>query len=109
MMLSLMENIEERKVRFVYYSKYSELGSDFYTATDNWGTPAEFNEANVALRTTVKEEALPKSVDTFIDLVLTQQLSKFRDILGKLICCQSLKCLRKDTQYRESISRSICS
>jgi low affinity Fe/Cu permease len=64
MMLSLMENIEERKVRFVYYSKYSELGSDFYTATDNWGTPAEFNEANVALRTTVKEEALPKSVDT---------------------------------------------
>jgi hypothetical protein len=37
----------------------------FYTATDNWGTPAEFNEANVALRTTVKEEALPKSVDTF--------------------------------------------
>jgi hypothetical protein len=24
--------------RFVYYSKYSELGSDFYTATDNWGT-----------------------------------------------------------------------
>jgi hypothetical protein len=38
MMLSLMENIEERKVRFVYYSKYSELGSDFYTATDNWGT-----------------------------------------------------------------------
>jgi hypothetical protein len=37
----------------------------FYTATDNWGTPAEFKEANVALRTTVKEEALPKSVDTF--------------------------------------------
>jgi len=37
----------------------------FYTATDNWGNPAEFKEANVALRTTVKEEALPKSVDTF--------------------------------------------
>ncbi|MBU0942244.1 MAG: DUF2911 domain-containing protein [Bacteroidetes bacterium] len=37
----------------------------FYTATDNWGNPAEFKEANVALRTTVKEEALQKAVDTF--------------------------------------------
>lgn len=37
----------------------------FYTATDNWGNPADFKEANVALRTTVKEEALPKAVDTF--------------------------------------------
>jgi hypothetical protein len=34
------------------------------------GNLAEFNEANVALRTTVKEEALPKSVDTLpLDLV----------------------------------------
>jgi hypothetical protein len=64
MMLSLMENIEERKVRFVYYSKYSELGSDLYS-NRQLGNLAEFNEANVALRTTVKEEALPKSVDTF--------------------------------------------
>jgi hypothetical protein len=37
----------------------------FYASTDNWGTPQEFNEANVALRTTVKEEALPKAVETF--------------------------------------------
>ena len=37
----------------------------FYNTTDNWGNPAEFKEANVALKTTVKEEALPKSVDTF--------------------------------------------
>ena len=37
----------------------------FYTATDYWGNPAEFKEANVALRTTVKEEALQKAVDTF--------------------------------------------
>jgi hypothetical protein len=37
----------------------------FYATTDNWGTPQEFNEANVALRTTVKEEALPKAVETF--------------------------------------------
>ncbi|MDG2432304.1 DUF2911 domain-containing protein [Flavobacterium sp.] len=37
----------------------------FYTTTDNWGNPAEFKEANIALKTTVKEEALPKAVDTF--------------------------------------------
>ncbi|WP_016990044.1 DUF2911 domain-containing protein [Flavobacterium sp. ACAM 123] len=37
----------------------------FYTATDNWGTPKEFNEANVALRTVVKEEATPRAIETF--------------------------------------------
>lgn len=36
----------------------------FYTKTDNWGLPQDFNEANVALRTTVKEEALPKMVES---------------------------------------------
>lgn len=37
----------------------------FYTTTDNWGVPEEFKETNVALRTTVKEEALPKAVESF--------------------------------------------
>lgn len=37
----------------------------FYTTTDNWGTPKEFDEAKVALKTTVKEEALAKPVETF--------------------------------------------
>jgi hypothetical protein len=37
----------------------------FYSTTDNWGTPQEFKESNVALRTTVKEEAMPKATDTF--------------------------------------------
>jgi hypothetical protein len=37
----------------------------FYTTTDNWGLPEEFKETNVALRTTVKEEALPKAVESF--------------------------------------------
>lgn len=37
----------------------------FYSTTDNWGLPEEFKEANVALRTTVKEEALPKAVESF--------------------------------------------
>lgn len=37
----------------------------FYKPTDNWGLPEEYKEENVALKTTVKEEALPKAVETF--------------------------------------------
>jgi hypothetical protein len=37
----------------------------FYSTTNNWGNPEVWNEANVALRTTVKEEALQKPVETF--------------------------------------------
>ncbi|HJS01501.1 MAG TPA: DUF2911 domain-containing protein [Flavobacterium sp.] len=37
----------------------------FYTATDNWGTPKDFDDAKVALKVAVKEEALPRPVETF--------------------------------------------
>lgn len=37
----------------------------FYKTTDNWGTPEEFNEGNVVLKTTVKETTLPTSAETF--------------------------------------------
>ncbi|TRX32228.1 DUF2911 domain-containing protein [Flavobacterium sp. ZT3R18] len=37
----------------------------FYSTTNNWGTPETWNEANVVLRTTVKEEALTKPVESF--------------------------------------------
>lgn len=37
----------------------------FYSATDNWGLPENWNEANIALKTTVKENALPTPVETF--------------------------------------------
>ena len=37
----------------------------FYSTTDNWGNPAEWNEANVALRATVKTETLARNVETF--------------------------------------------
>jgi hypothetical protein len=37
----------------------------FYSTTDNWGNPEVWNEANVVLRTTVKEESLPKAVESF--------------------------------------------
>ena len=37
----------------------------FYKATDNWGTPAKYDEANVALKTTVKESTSPTMAETF--------------------------------------------
>jgi tetratricopeptide (TPR) repeat protein len=37
----------------------------FYSTTNNWGNPEAWNEANVVLRTTVKEEALQKPVESF--------------------------------------------
>lgn len=37
----------------------------FYSTTNNWGNPEVWNEANVALRTTVKEESLVKPVESF--------------------------------------------
>ena len=36
----------------------------FYKTTDNWGLPAEWNEANVALKTTVKPESLCRNVES---------------------------------------------
>jgi hypothetical protein len=37
----------------------------FYSTTNNWGNPEVWNEANVVLRTTVKEEATAKSIESF--------------------------------------------
>jgi hypothetical protein len=37
----------------------------FYKATDNWGNPEVWNEADVVLRATVKEESLTKSAESF--------------------------------------------
>src|SRR5690606_38851819 len=37
----------------------------FYAVTDNWGLPENWNDANVALKTTVKEDALPTPVESF--------------------------------------------
>ncbi|MEL1242125.1 DUF2911 domain-containing protein [Flavobacterium flavipallidum] len=37
----------------------------FYTATDNWGNPKEYDEEKVALKATVNDEALTKPVETF--------------------------------------------
>lgn len=37
----------------------------FYLSTDNWGLPENWSESYVALKTTVKEDALPTPVETF--------------------------------------------
>lgn len=37
----------------------------FYTATDNWGTPENWDETKVALKTTVKPELLNRNVESF--------------------------------------------
>ncbi|KAB1158144.1 DUF2911 domain-containing protein [Flavobacterium luteum] len=37
----------------------------FYSETDNWGTPDEFSESKVALRTTAKSEMLNRPVESF--------------------------------------------
>lgn len=37
----------------------------FYTDTQNWGNPENWDESKVALKTTVKPEALNRSVETF--------------------------------------------
>ena len=37
----------------------------FYTDTDNWGVPENWDEAKVALKTTVKAESLCRPVETF--------------------------------------------
>ncbi|MCX6185243.1 MAG: DUF2911 domain-containing protein [Flavobacterium sp.] len=41
----------------------------FYKDNDNWGTPAELDEAKVALRSTVKPEITAKSIEAFTILV----------------------------------------
>lgn len=37
----------------------------FYSKTDNWGTPEQWNDADVALKTTVKTEMLNRPVETW--------------------------------------------
>nr|WP_314835214.1 DUF2911 domain-containing protein [uncultured Flavobacterium sp.] len=62
--------IEGKTLKKGKYALYTipKIGSweiIFYNTTNNWGTPEDFTEANVALRTTVKEEALSKAVESF--------------------------------------------
>lgn len=37
----------------------------FYATTNNWGNPETWDESNIVLKTTVKEESVPKAVESF--------------------------------------------
>jgi hypothetical protein len=56
-----------KKGKYALYTVPNSQNWDviFYATTNNWGTPQEFNEENVVLRTTVKEESLSKPAETF--------------------------------------------
>lgn len=52
------------------YALYTNPRADnweiyFYTATDNWGNPENWDESKVALKTSVKSEHIDKFVETF--------------------------------------------
>ncbi|QLE02322.1 DUF2911 domain-containing protein [Galbibacter sp. BG1] len=52
------------------YALFTKPGKDnwevmFYTDTNNWGTPQEWDESKVALKTTAKTFKLPFEVETF--------------------------------------------
>ncbi|WP_417941327.1 DUF2911 domain-containing protein [Flavobacterium sp. RS13.1] len=56
-----------RKGKYAIYTipKIESWEIIFYLSTDNWGLPENWSDAYVALRTTVKEDALPTPVETF--------------------------------------------
>ena len=62
--------IDGKKLAKGKYSLYTTPKADnwevvFYSKTDNWGNPATWDEANVALRTNVAPETLDRNVDSF--------------------------------------------
>jgi len=62
--------IDGKKLAKGKYSIYTTPKADnwevvFYSKTDNWGNPATWDEANVALRTNVVPETLDRNVDSF--------------------------------------------
>ena len=59
------KTLKEGKYAIYTIPKIESWEVIFYLSTDNWGLPENWNEAYVALRTTVKENALPTPVETF--------------------------------------------
>ncbi|NHN24461.1 DUF2911 domain-containing protein [Flavobacterium jejuense] len=58
---------ELKKGKYAIYTtpKADSWDVIFYTSTDNWGLPENWDETKVALRTTVKPETLMKPVESF--------------------------------------------
>lgn len=54
----------------------------FYTETNNWGNPRQWDETKVALRTTVQTEAMPMLIETFT--ITVDDLKNDGAVLGLL-------------------------
>jgi tetratricopeptide (TPR) repeat protein len=59
------KDLKKGKYALFTFPKADSWDVIFYTDTNNWGLPENWNEANVALRVTVKPETLNKSVESF--------------------------------------------
>ena len=62
--------IDSKTLKAGTYAIYSVPNKDswdimFYMDSDNWGTPQEWDDAKVALKTTVKTEDMPMTVQSF--------------------------------------------
>jgi len=58
------KDLKKGKYALFTFPKADSWDVIFYTDTNNWGLPENWNEANVALRVTVKPETLNKSVES---------------------------------------------
>ncbi|WP_093668416.1 DUF2911 domain-containing protein [Tenacibaculum sp. MAR_2009_124] len=58
---------ELKKGTYAIFTKPSQSSWEviFYSDTNNWGTPREWNASKVALTTTVKVQAMPMKIETF--------------------------------------------
>lgn len=63
----LIDNKTLKKGKYAIYTipKVDSWEVIFYSKSDNWGNPEEWNDADVALRTSVKPEFLNRKVETF--------------------------------------------
>lgn len=63
----LIDNKTLKKGKYAIYTipKVDSWEVIFYSKTDNWGNPEEWNDADVALRTSVKPEFLNRKVESF--------------------------------------------
>ena len=59
------KDLKKGKYALFTFPKADSWDVIFYSDTNNWGLPENWNEANVALRVTVKPETLSKSVESF--------------------------------------------
>lgn len=62
--------VGDKELKAGTYALYTKPGKSnwdfiFYSTSDNWGTPKEWDDAKVAARVSVKAETIPMKVETF--------------------------------------------